>query len=217
MSETAERVAVACPSCAPGSEAVHEVLSPGSGDVTVRCTECGHTHKVSIESENTIEVDVVVSQDGDSFTARTEFPVSEEIAEGDEFIVDSPEAILQVRATSIEIGDEQRAEETSAEEIKTIWTRVIDNVTVSVSVHPEDGNRDQTKSLTMAVPGDEEFTVGETRSVDDEEFEIVGIQIRSDADGYRFDKFDHEGDMVFGKDVKRLYGRDETSSAWSAW
>jgi uncharacterized Zn finger protein len=99
MSETAERVAVACPSCAPGSEAVHEVLSPGSGDVTVRCTECGHTHKVSIESENRIEVDVVVSQDGDSFSARTAFPVSEQIAEGDEFIVDSPEAILQVRVS----------------------------------------------------------------------------------------------------------------------
>lgn len=217
MSETAERVAVACPSCAPDSEAVHEVLSPGSGDATVRCTECGHTHKVSIESENRIAVDVVISQDGDSFTAETEIPVTEQVAEGDEFVVDSPEAILQVRVTSIEVGDEQRVEETTAEEIQTLWTRVVDNVTVPVSVHPEDGDRDRTKSLTMAVPGDEEFTVGETRSVEDEEFEIVGIQIRSDADGYRFDKFDHEGDMVFAKDVKRLYGRDETSTAWSAW
>lgn len=217
MSETAERVAVACPSCAPGSEVVHEVLSPGSGDATVRCTECGHTHKVSIESENRIEVDVVISQDGDSFTARTEIPVGERLEVGDEFVVDAPEAILQVRITSIETGDQQRTEAAPAEEVQTLWTRAIDNVSVPVSIHPEDGSRDQTRSLTMAVPGDEEFTVGETRSVGDDEFEIVGIQIRADADGYRFEKFDHEGDMVFAKDVKRLYAHDETSTAWSAW
>lgn len=217
MSETAERVAVACPSCAPGSEVVHEVLSPGSGDATVRCTECGHTHKVSIESEERIAVDVVVSQDGDSFTAQTEIPATEQLEVGDEFVVDAPEAILQVRVTSIEIGDQQRTETATAEEVRTLWTRAIDNVSVPVSIHPEDGNRDQTRSLTMAVPGDEEFTVGETRSVGDDEFEIVGIQIRSDADGYRFEKFDHEGDMVFAKDVKRLYAHDETSTAWSAW
>lgn len=217
MSETAERVAVACPSCAPGSEAVHEVLSPGSGDVTVRCTECGHTHKVSIESENRIPVDVVISQDGDSFTAETEIPASEQLAVGDEFVVDAPEAILQVRITSIEVGDQQRTDETTAEAVQTLWTRAIDNVSVPVSIHPEDGNRDQTRSVTMAVPGDEEFTVGETRSVGDDEFTIVGIQIRSDADGYRFEKFDREGDMVFAKDVKRLYAEDETSTAWSAW
>jgi uncharacterized Zn finger protein len=67
------------------------------------------------------------------------------------------------------------------------------------------------------VPGDFEFTVGETREFGDEEFEVEGIQVRDDATGYRFDKFDHEGDSVFAKDVKRVYARDLTSSAWSAW
>jgi predicted Zn finger-like uncharacterized protein len=217
MNETAERVAVACPSCAPGSEVVHEVLSPGNGHATVRCTECGHTHKVSVESEDRIEVDVVISQDGDSFTARTAVPGDEELAVGDEFVVDAPEAIMQVRITSIEVGDEQRSDRARAEDVQTLWTRAVDNVRVPVSIHPKDGNRDQTRSVTMAVPGDEEFAVGETRSAGDEEFEIVGIQVRADADGYRFEKFDHDGDVVFAKDVKRLYARDESSTAWSAW
>jgi uncharacterized Zn finger protein len=137
--------------------------------------------------------------------------------DGDEFVVDAPEAILQVRITSIEVGDQPRTEEARAEDVRTLWTRAVDNVRVPVSIHPNDGNRDQTRSVTMAVPGDEELTVGETRSAGDEKFEIVGIQVRADADGYRFEKFDHEGDMVFAKDVKRLYARDESSTAWSAW
>lgn len=217
MNETAERIAVACPSCAPETETVHEVLSPGGSHATVRCTECGHTHKVSVESEDRVTVDVVISQGGDSFTATTEIPPDEQIAVGDEFVVDAPEAILQVRITSIEIGDEKRTDETTAAEIETLWTRAVDNVQVPVTVHPKDGNRDQTRAVTMAVPGDEEFTVGEARSFGDEQFEIVGIQVRTDAEGYRREKFDHDGDMVFAKDVKRLYARDEKSTAWSAW
>ena len=45
MTEITERAAVACPSCSPDLETVHEVLTTGGGRATVRCTECGHTHK----------------------------------------------------------------------------------------------------------------------------------------------------------------------------
>jgi uncharacterized Zn finger protein len=221
MNEPAERVAVACPGCSPEGETVHEVLSGGGGGhATVRCTECDHTHKVTIEEESRVEVDVVVSQEDESFTATTDIPPSEELAVGDEFIVDAPEAIMQVRVTSIEVGDEQRAESARAQDVRTLWTRAVDNVRVPVTIHPKDGDggREQSRSVTLSVPGDEEFVVGETRSVGDEEFEVDGIQIRGDmAEQYRFDKLDHEGDMAFAKDVKRLYGRDETTTAWSAW
>ncbi len=217
MSEPAQRIAVACPSCAPGTDIVHEVLRPGPGHATVRCTDCGHTHKIVVEEDERVTVDVVVSQDGESFTATTEIPPEEELVTGEEFVVDTPEAIMQVRITAIEVGAEQRLEEATAEEVETLWTRAVDNVRVPVTIHPKDGNREESRSLTMAVPGDEEFTVGETRSAGSDEFEIEGIQVRADTDGYRFEKFDHEGDMVFAKDVKRLYARDETTTAWSAW
>jgi uncharacterized Zn finger protein len=215
MSDVSERIAVLCSSCSPDEETVHEVLKPG-GQATVRCTVCGHTHKTTIERERTVDLDVVVSQDGESFQTTVEAPAEESAAVGDEFIVDTPEAIMQVRVTSLEVGDDQRAEEANVEDVDTAWTRVVDNVTVRATLHPKDGRRDETRSITLHVPGDYEFEVGAVESLGDEEFEIEGIQVRDDAD-YRFDKFDHAGDVVFAKDVKRIYGRDRTTSAWSAW
>ncbi|XVH30412.1 HVO_0476 family zinc finger protein [Haloferacaceae archaeon DSL9] len=216
MSEAGARVALTCPSCSPREPTVHEVLKPG-GHATVRCTECQHVHKEQIEKAQDIEIAVIVSQEGDSFSTRLDADPEETIETGDEFIVDTPEAILQVRVTSVDVGGDQRVDEAIMEDVETVWTRVVDNVQVNVTIHPSDGRRDETRSIKVSVPGDYEFRVGEVEAFDDDEFEIEGIHVRGDADGYRFDKFDHEGDMVFAKDVKRLYGRDQTTSAWSAW
>lgn len=214
--DAGERVALACPSCSPHETTVHEVLKSG-GRVTARCTECGHVHKEKLEIEEEVEREVIVSQEGESFRTTVAAPPEETIAVGEEFIVDTPEAIMQVRITSLEVGDERRVDEASAEDVDTIWSRVVDNVTVNVTVNPKDGRRDDTRSLKVQVPGDYEFTVGDTEEFGDEKFSIKNIQIRDDAGNYRFDKFDRDGDMVFAKDVKRVYARDETSSAWSAW
>lgn len=211
-----DRITVACPACSPDEAVIHEVLKPG-GTVTVRCTECHHVHKTQVETTADIEVAVVVSQGEESFHTRLEADPDETIEAGDEFIVDTDEAIHQVRVTSIEIGDDRRTEHATMSEVDTVWTRVVDNVSVNVTLHPKDGNRDQTRSLTIQVPGDYEFRIGETESFGEEEFEIEGIYIRREVDGYRFDKLDHEGDMVFAKDIKRIYARDETTTAWSAW
>jgi uncharacterized Zn finger protein len=216
MSESSERVPVACPSCSPGTETVHEVIKP-DGQATVRCTECGHVHKTTIETTEEVERDVVVSQDGSSFKTTVDAPPDERIAVGEEFVLDTPEAIMLVRITSLELGPERRAEEALVEDVVTIWTRAVDNVAVAVTLHPSDGRRDETRSLKLQVPGDYEFTVGEEESFGDERFEVESVQVRDDAEGYRFDKFDHDGDMVFAKDVKRLFARDQTSSAWSVW
>ncbi|WP_129114515.1 HVO_0476 family zinc finger protein [Halegenticoccus tardaugens] len=218
MSEPAEQVAVVCPSCSPQTETVHEVLKEGGGGhATVRCTECGHVHKVSVERETTVERDVVVSQGDESVSTTVDAPAEEVIAVGEEFIVDTPEAIMLARITSLDLGEDRRVDEATVEDVRTIWTRAVDNVSVNVTVHPKDGRRDETRSLTVQVPGDYEFTVGEVEAFGDEKFEVEGIHVRDDSSGYRFDKFDHEGDVVFAKDAKRVYARDETSTAWSAW
>lgn len=214
--EAGDRVTVACPSCSPDAEVVHEVLKPG-GQSTVRCTECSHVHKERIERETAVQRTVVVSQSGESFTTDVEMSPSDRVAVGEEFVVDSEEALLTARITALEREGGDRIDEGAVEDVETIWTRAVDNVSVNVTLHPGDGSRDQSRSLTIDVPGDYELTVGETESFGDEEFEIEGIQVRSDADGYRFEKFDHEGDAVFAKDAKRVYARDETSDAWSVW
>ncbi|MFB6195108.1 MAG: HVO_0476 family zinc finger protein [Haloplanus sp.] len=214
--DAGDRVALACPSCADAGTTVHEVLKPG-GQVTVRCTACGHVHKERYDPPREIAVDVVVSQGDESLSTTVDAPAEETVEVGDEFVVDTDEAIMQVRITSIEREGESRVGAADIEDVETLWTRAVDNVRVNVTVHPNDGRKDESRSIAVSVPGDYEFTVGETAEFGDEEFEITGVQVRSDADDYRFDKFDHDGDMVFAKDTKRVYARDVTSAAWSAW
>ena len=214
MSDTATQVAVSCPSCSPERETVHEVLKPDE-QATVRCTECGHTHKARIEEERTVEADVIVSQEGESFPATVEIPADQQVSVGEEFILETEEAIMLVRITSIELGGDQRVEQARGEDLGTLWTRAVDNVTVDATIHPSD-KRDESRSVEIPVPGDHEFTVGEREEHGDEEFTVVGIHVRNDTD-YDRTKFDFEGDTVPAKDIKRLYGEDETSSAWSAW
>ncbi|QSG08334.1 HVO_0476 family zinc finger protein [Halapricum desulfuricans] len=215
MTDATDRIAVPCPACSPEFETVHEVLSEG-GQATVRCTECGHVHKTSLPEETTLQRDVVVSQDGESFAASTDVPAEETLAVGEEFLLETDEAIMTVRITSLEL-DEDRVEQAPAEAVRTIWTRAVGNVSVDATVHPKDGDREGTRSETLHVPGDYEFVVGETDELGDLEFTIEGIHLRADAHGYTHEKLDHDGDMAFAKDVKRLLVRDESSTAWSAW
>lgn len=218
MSATAERIAVTCPACSPETEIVHEVLATG-GQATVRCTDCEHVHKTELPTPETRSVSVIVSQDGDSTSTTVEAPLNEEIAVGEEFIVDTDEALLTVRITSLEVGTEQRAERTPVEEVETIWTRVVDNVRADVTMHPQDGRHDATRSIEMYVPGDYEFTVSEDEKAGDHQFTVTGLHVREDARGYDFAKLDHDGDTALAKDLKRVYAREEASraTAWSGW
>jgi len=158
---------------------------------------------------------VIVSQDGESFATATDVTAGESLAEGEEFVLDTPEALLTVRVTSLEVG-EDRSESAVAEDVDTIWTRVVGNVGVDVTLNPQDG-RDETRSIELRVPGDYEFTVGEREDLADESFTVKGVHLRADATGYGFDRLDHKGDMAFAKDVDRLYADDESSGAWSVW
>ena len=215
MTEPAERVPLPCPACSPDRETVHEVLKPG-GQATVRCGECGHVHKEALPDPETVDLDVVVSQDGESFPATEAAPADETIAVGEEFLLETEEAIMTVRITSLELAD-GRAEEAEAADVETAWTRAVGNVSVNVTAHPKGGRHDETRSLTLHVPGDYEFVVGEADELSGEEFTVEGIHLRDDATGYDHEKLDHEGDVALAKDVNRLYVRDETTSAWSAW
>ncbi|GAB3667353.1 HVO_0476 family zinc finger protein [Halopiger thermotolerans] len=222
MSDTSEipdRVPTPCPSCSPELETVHEVLtaSEGGGTVTVRCSECGHVHKVQPEQEREVTLDVVVSQEGESFTANVTTPEDETVEVGDEFILETEEVLSTVRVTSVELDEHRRVEEAPADEIATVWTREVDNVAVNVTVHPQDGRRDDSRSITVRVPGDYEFEVGAVEEFGDDEIEIDAFVVRDDATGYERDRYEMEGDTVLAKDAKRVYAYDQTTSAWSAW
>ena len=214
MTQATERVATPCPACSPDTAVVHEVLKPGN-QATVRCSECSHVHKVKIEEPDTRERDVIVSQDDESFSTTTEIPLGERLAVGEEFVLDTPEALLTVRITSLEV-EGGRTDAALTEDIETVWTRVVGNVSVDVTLNPANG-RDDSRGIELRVPGDYEFTVGEREDLAEEAFTVKGIHLRPDATGYGFDRLDHEGDMAFAKDINRVYADDESSSAWSAW
>jgi len=215
--DAGDTIARSCPACSPHDDTVHEVLKPG-GTATVRCNDCGHVHKETIESTAAVEQRVIVSQGGESVSTHIDVDPEEQVAVGDEFIVDTPEAIFQARVTSLEHQDgDARPESAVADDLEAIWTRAIDNVSVNVTLHPNDDSRDDSRSLTIKTPGDYELSVGATESFGDDEFTITGLLVRDDAEGYRFDQFDEDGDMVYAKDCKRVYGVDEQTTAWSAW
>jgi uncharacterized Zn finger protein len=215
MTTSTDRIGLVCPACSPEIETVHEILK-GGGQATVRCTECDHVHKTTLPEETTLQRDVVVSQDGESFKASADVPADEALAVGEEFLLETEEAIMTVRITSLELED-SRVEEAPAEDVRTIWSRAVGNVGVNATVHPKGGDREGTRSETLHVPGDYEFVVGETDELGDLEFTVEGIHVREDAHGYNHEKLDHDGDKAFATDVKRLLLRDETSTAWSAW
>ena len=210
-----ERIGLPCPACSPDIETVHEILKSG-GHVTVRCTECDHVHKETLPDDTTVQRDVIVSQDGESFTAQVDVPEGEQLAVGEEFLLETEAAVVSARITSLET-DDGRTEDAPVEDVGTIWSRAVGNVAVNVTMHPKDGRHDETESFKLQVPGDYEFTVGETEQFGDEEFTVEGIHVRDDATGYEHEKLDFDGDMVFAKDINRLYVRDESSTAWSAW
>lgn len=213
-----QRVAVRCPSCSPSDETAHEVLNRG-GQATVRCSECSHVHKTTIEEESRVDRRVIVSQDDESTEARVEVPPDEELSTGDEFLVETDEAILTARITSIETTEGARVDEANADEVKTLWTRAVGNVAVNLTLHPKDGGHDETRSVKIQVPGDEKFTVGRTHEYGGEEFTVERLLVREDATDYYREGYDHGGDVAFAKDLKRVYARDENSTqrAWSAW
>jgi uncharacterized Zn finger protein len=212
-----ERVALVCPGCSPEVETAHEVLTSGGGYATVRCTECQQVHKEQLPGAERVERDVVVSQDGESMTATVEAPAAEEIARGEEFVLETDEAILEVRITDLQLGAEHRTTRATVEDVETIWTRAVDNVSVRTTINPDEGAQSDTRSVKLHVPGTYEFTVGAVEEHGETAFEVTGISIRDDASGYSFEKLDHDGDTAFAKDIARLYGRDESDQAWSAW
>ena len=213
-----QRVAVRCPSCSPSTETVHEVLNRGGG-VTVKCGDCGHVHKTTLEEETTVDRRVVVSQGGESIEARIDVPPEERLVVGDEFLVETDEAILTARITSLEGDDDSRTDGSDATDVRTIWARAVGNVTVNLTLHPKQGTHDESRSVRIQVPGDEEFVIGRTHEYGGEEFSVERILVREDATDYERQDFDFEGDSVLAKDIKRLYARDEDAQAraWSGW
>ncbi len=214
MSEVGDQVAVNCPACSPTIETLHEVLT-SNGDTTVRCLECQHVHRAKIETHPpTREVRTVVSQAGDSITTTIDVPDDAVFSVGQEFVVETDEAVFSVELTDIEGVDGARHDQLDIGDTATLWTRDIGNVAVPVTIHPPKRSERTSRSTTMHVPGDRMFEIGTEETIGDEPVSIFGILLRDDR-GER--KLNDPGERAIASDIDRLYVRSQRRVPREPW
>lgn len=186
-----EHIETVCPSCSPDTPVIHIVLK-GTEDVLLQCEECRSVHKE--KKPVRIPVRVIISKSDKSLHAKA--MLTGVITKGDELIIDNEEtgeaALVQV--TSIEVGD-KRMDSAKAQEIRTIWARGIEEVIVKIAV----SHRETTESITMRVPGDREFVIGEKIEVNNRKLKIIRIKLRDS--GFKSRK----GVSIKAKDITRVY------------
>lgn len=215
--EPGDQIRVPCPACSPSTAAVHEVLKPDA-HATVRCRLCDHTHKTVLEEEQRSDTRVVVSSEGESIRTTASVPEDEILAIGEEFVAETEEGPMGVRITSLEMSDGERMDRAPASDIQTIWTRAVDNVAVSTTVHPADGRREGTISETYYLPGDELITIGEAMPLSDGDVKVERILLRDDVATDMPDNLDHPGTQILAKDAKRVFARRIQADTWkSPW
>ncbi|VVB86944.1 Nif-regulating protein A [uncultured archaeon] len=186
-----ETIETPCPSCSPQTPVSHSVLKSEKGAL-LQCEDCGAVHKEATPRK--VLVRVVVSKGDKSLRMGT--LLSGFVRVGDELIVDDETTgeAYHVRISSIEVGD-KRLDSASAEDIKTIWARAIDEVVVKIAI----SRRETTESIEMKVPGDAEYVIGDKVKAGNRELKIVRIKIRDG--GFKSRK----GIAVAAKDIRRIY------------
>jgi len=186
-----EYIETICPSCSPDIPVNHIILK-GRKDELLQCQECKSVHKEK-KIRNSL-VRVIVSKGKESVNTRA--VLSGMIRKDDEIVIDDEETgeAYLVKITSIEVGD-KRQDEGKAEDIKTIWARAIDEAIVKFAI----SHRETTESVSMRVPGEQEFIIGDKVEVNNRKLKIVRIKIRDG--GFKSRK----GVAVKAKYVKRIY------------
>ena len=161
------------------------------------CEECGNYANFPPEKE--IVVNAIISFEGESERGKVRLKESEEIEKGDEFIVETDSGFRIGEVTSIELLNDKRSEIANAKQIKTIWLRDTGEVGVRISLH----KRAITTPVTIYVPGETEFAVGEELEFGNKRYRITKIKVR---EGKVLDK---KGDSIKAKNIRRVYAKFE--------
>jgi len=186
-------ITASCPGCRDETE--HEVIAE-SRDTLVRCTACGHHHRIKKEREpQSLQIKAIVSSEGTSRVCSVELAAEDECAVGDHVVAECGDDAFGVEITSIECSD-KRVNRAKAPAVTTLWTRAIETVVVKISIH--DGWH--TLPLYKECDGEEPFVVGEVYTVSKKKFRITHLKLR---DGPLMRK---EGWKTVAHRVKRIYG-----------
>jgi uncharacterized Zn finger protein len=186
-------IAVTCPECKEETE--HAVVAE-SRDLLVRCTACGHHHRIAKEREpKVLAVKAIVSREGTSLVCAIELAEDDECSVDDHLVAECGDDAFGVAVTAIECG-EKRVQRARAPSITTLWTRAIEQVVVKISIH--DGWK--TVPLYMECDGEQQFVVGEMYAAGGKRFRVSHLKLR---DGPLMRK---EGWKTVAHRIKRVYG-----------
>jgi len=178
-----------CPGC--GQESEHTIIKSGQ-EKLVKCRECGTAHSLQEKKPRLASIKVVVNRDGLSEPYQIKLPADEELKVGADLVVDDESRdVVLTEITSLET--DRRVKKAHASEVKTVWTRAVDEVALKISVY-RDG---KTQALKMPISGEEIFEVGETLEAEGVRFQISKMKLRSQ--GF--------SDSAQAKDIQRIWGR----------
>ncbi len=185
-----------CPGC--GDEADQEVLRE-SHDLLLRCSACGHIHHAPREAPvEPLRVRAIVSAGTESQTGTIELMPTDLVEVGDLLVAEGEgDQAAGVEVSSIEVADGGRVPRARANKIVTLWTRVVEDVVISVSVH----RGRETIPYHLRVEGEDVFAVGEVYTFGGRQVRISHIKLR---DGPVLRK---EGWKALARRVRRIYGR----------
>ena len=182
-----------CPEC--GEECEHEVVADTRYKL-VRCTSCRHVQRLKQEkTAGPIMVKTIVSREDSSMVCGIELMPDDECAIDDHLVAECGDEAFGVEVTGIECG-ERRVQRARAKAITSLWTRVIEQVVVKISVH--DGKK--TIPLYRECEGEDPFVVGDIYTVQGKRFKITQLKLR---DGPLMRK---EGWKTVAHRIKRVYG-----------
>ena len=182
-----------CASCVQETE--HDVLRESPADILVRCTVCQAVQTLAAPTERNILLKTVVSSEGESMVCSVEVPQAEVIRVGSVVVAECGEEAYGVEITSIEYQD-RRSNFARADQIDTLWTRVVDRVVVKASIH--EGRN--TIPVYSECEGSDEFVVGETYEFGKRRFRISHIKMRDGA------LLRWNGQVAPAQNIKRIYG-----------
>ena len=198
-------IEVECPSCSPKEEVGHQVLKEGQGAL-VRCLECGQVHPAKIKIPKASVLKVIVSKMDISRTYKIKLDSEIVLHVDDEMVVDDEEAemVFLIMVTALDARGKW-VKVAKAEDIKTIWGRYIDEVTVKFSAQ---SGTEQTEVIEKCVPGDYKFVVGAEEIVGNTRLFINKIKVRDGEFRSR------KGDIVLAKYVKRIFARKKGNGSY---
>lgn len=182
-----------CPVC--DEETEHQILRGKMGKATLegtfRCNVCGRVTSETIKIPELIEVPVVYSDGDVSETTRTTIESNDIIEIDDEFELDDGRKVC---VTHIDLADDRKVKKALATDIKKLWVKRFDILSVKVSVNDDD----KTYSLRVEAEPDDEFVVG--TQLEFEDFDCLIHAIKTKHSLVRRGSAE-------ARDITRIYGK----------